>query len=87
MDALTTEAVVGRRRYERPDCGILLNFGQLRTIAVNRSVAPFANGIQVLCQCVGGGLSGHGVEPLHAKIIGTAFEQSRRNRSADRFGH
>ena len=83
--AAIAETVVGRRGNERPDRGVFLDFSQLRAIAADRPVPPFANGMQIVRQRVHRQLSGHSIQPMHAKIIGTAFEQSRCYRPANSF--
>ena len=50
--ASIAETVVGRRGDERPDGRVLLDFGQLGTIAADSSMTPFPNLIQVVGKSV-----------------------------------
>ena len=83
LRAVLSQAVVGRRRHERPDRRILGHGSQLGAVTAIGVMAPFANL---------GEVAGERrrefvelVEPVQAQVVGAAFEERRCDGPAD--GH
>ena len=75
--AFTAKTVVSSRRDKRPDARIFRNLDQFGAIAGLCPVSPLPHRVQVIEECGRRYLAGNGVEPMQAKIVGTAFQQRR----------